>query len=716
MPARLELRLDVVGGEVVVSYGGRVLACYERDDRGLRNLAVVALSRAGIAGVKLAELFGMRPEHVSRLRRMALEGGSAALVPALGRPAKLDERGVRRVHAMAEEGRPGVEIATALGVSPATVSRVLARRTASAPPCLDLEDSTQATEGDEAAEAGHHTPGGDTAGGDAACDDREGCQAGDAGAVPVARNPEAGAGGGLARIGEGVRDCSYAGAMLLHGFFDRGGVGEVLAALPSGTARSFDAAALMLSGVFGFALGVSSAEGTKHLLHADAGALVGIRSFPHLRTLRPRLAALADAVDPLEVQVALAAAMLAVDDRPADVFFVDDHFVAYAGSAPVAKGWNTRRRHAEAGRDDTVIVDDTWRAICFASGPPSGLSKTMFGPLEDLREICGDRPVTIGFDRGGAYPKVFAELNRRGFDWVTYRRAPLATPTAAPKHSWVSIDGRRHYLSVADEIVTLDGVGAVRQISIYEGCRVGLQILTSDRANAAAVLARRLRGRWCIENTFKYLEDHHGIGWLCDYRKTADADTTKIANPARITAKAAVAAAEKNVSRIERTIGTTATASTSNLDATNHELSRLTDELHAARTALDTAKVTLRPIPAKVPATDIDPDAKRATLHTNRRAIQMVCRLLAYNAELDLARSLNTYLADPNEYRAITRHLLHQPGTIAFAPDAITVTIRRPDTPRIARALQNLAAQLNAKPPHLTGDRRPITYQITPEP
>jgi len=27
----------------------------------------------------------------------------------------------------------------------------------------------------------------------------------------------------------------------------------------------------------------------------------------------------------------------------------------------------------------------------------------------------------------------------------------------------------------------------------------------------------------------------------------------------------------------------------------------------------------------------------------------MVCRLLAYNAELDLARRLNLYLADPDE-------------------------------------------------------------------
>ncbi len=71
--------------------------------------------------------------------------------------------------------------------------------------------------------------------------------------------------------------------------------------------------------------------------------------------------------------------------------------------------------------------------------------------------------------------------------------------------------------------------------------------------------------------------------------------------------------------------------------------------------------------------------------HT-RRAMQMVCRLLAYNAELDLARALNTYLADPNEYLGITRNMLHQPGEIRYSPRTITVTIRQPDAPRINRA------------------------------
>jgi len=39
------------------------------------------------------------------------------------------------------------------------------------------------------------------------------------------------------------------------------------------------------------------------------------------------------------------------------VYYVDDHFTAYAGKRPVAKGYNTRRRLDEPGHADTVVCD-----------------------------------------------------------------------------------------------------------------------------------------------------------------------------------------------------------------------------------------------------------------------------------------------------------------------------------------------------------------------
>lgn len=94
----------------------------------------------------------------------------------------------------------------------------------------------------------------------------------------------------------------------------------------------------------------------------------------------------------------------------------------------------------------------------------------------------------------------------------------------------------------------------------------------------------------------------------------------------------------------------------------------------------------------------------------------MVSRPLAFNAEAWLAEHFNAYHADPDEYRAIMRNLLHLGGRIDYQPTTtttITVTLDRPDTPRIAAALELLADELNTNPAHQLGDRRPIHYRIT---
>ena len=57
------------------------------------------------------------------------------------------------------------------------------------------------------------------------------------------------------------------------------------------------------------------------------------------------------------------------------------------------------------------------------------------------------------------------------------------------------------------------------------------------------------------------------------------------------------------------------------------------------------------------------------------------------------------YLDDPDEYRAITRNLLHLGGRIAYGRRSVAVSLDRPDSPRVARALGQLVDEINAGPP-----------------
>ena len=61
---------------------------------------------------------------------------------------------------------------------------------------------------------------------------------------------------------------------------------------------------------------------------------------------------------------------------------------------------------------------------------------------------------------------------------------------------------------------------------------------------------------------------------------------------------------------------------------------------------------------------------------------------------------------------AILRNLLHLGGQAEYTAKTITVTLDRPDSPRVARAMQLLTEELNATPTVMLTDPRPLTYQL----
>jgi hypothetical protein len=703
MPEPVALRLATYDGQVLVTWGRSLVYRYDADDTGMRNMAIVALTDAGRRVDEVAGVFGLTATYVSILRGRARQEGSAGLVRRRGRPRKLSQRQVGQARVWAGAGQTRQAIADRLGVARSVISELLTRLGPA--PVQEVLPPTPATVEPAAAEPEPEP---------AEPDDTE---ATEAGPTTGPMTPFAGS----ARVGSGTYRCRYAGAMLLYPYLHRVGAQGIFATLTGGPARRYGDLSVLTCATLGFALGVGTVEGTKHLRRGEAGPALGLAVTPQLGTLRARLSALADGSDPLHLQRAFATGMLKADPAPEAVYFVDDHFVAYAGAQPVAKGYNTKRRHAQPGRDDTLLVDARGRAVVFGSGEPTGLVSTLPGVLTQLREVLGaGAPILLGFDRGGAYPSAFTTCRNAGADWVTYRRAPLVATTATPVQATITRSGAATQVMLADESVQIDGYGTARQLTLGAPPACGgdehdapvLQVLTSETTATPAGLLYWLRARWRIENMFKYAAEHNGIDALADYRMDIGPDTRKVTNPARVAARKAVTNAEAELVAAERALPQLLNGAGTPAQK-NAALPGAHQRIEAATAALAHAKTALRPIPAKVLATDLDPGAKRARPHLARRGLQMVLRLLAFNAEAWLAEHFNAYLADPNEYRAILRNLLHLGGHVDYTTKTITITLDRPDSPRVARALQLLTEELNAAPATMPGDHRPLTYQLT---
>jgi len=737
MPSPWDLHLHRAAGRIVVLAGSKVVAEYGEADLAMRNMVIVTLRRLGFPGGRVAEVFGLTPTYVSRLKTAAARDGAAALAghDGPGRPRSLGEDEWDLARRWREQGESDLEIGRRLGVAGTTVARHLAVQptagTGAGARQEELEFPGPAREPQPGAGTGHQDqqeeqareqqrdeeapeeePPGRGAGTGRAGAGRDG-----AGGEPPSPPP----GPGGPRIDSGVFWSRYAGAMLLHAFASRAGAGQVLesaaGAGSGGARRRFADVALLSATSLCFALGAATAEQVKHLTAACAGPLAGLAVLPHLRTLRPRLAAIADAADPLELQEMAARAMLAADPVVSGVYYVDDHFVPYAGAKPVGKGWNNKRGKAEKGRADTHVTAHDGRAVCFVTGEPSGLTVTLPKALAELKKAAGPAAkIMLGFDRGGAYPQVFRHCRDQGVHWVTYRRAPLAAPAMLPVITTITVAGRQRQLTWAEETVQVKDYGQARQLTLFEHGQVALQILTSDFDACPAEILAWLKSRWREENFLKYASENYGIGKICDYIAGIEANTKIVDNPARKEADAAVRDTEKTLAQARGDLAALLADPAITPAAKNTRLIPAAEtKIAAALTKLDAAKTARGKTPAKLPANVINPAARVALLRTCRRGLQMVLRLLAHNAEHWLSNHLNAYLQDDDEYRAITRQAIIRglAGTITCTPHAITVELQQPGAPRVTRALALLIDEINNDPPAMPGDTRPITYQLT---
>ena len=713
MPEPRDLRMHEHDGRCVITAGTVVLFDYAAGDVVMRNIALAVLRQLGFGGRVVAAALGLSEAYVATLHSAARRDGSAALAmqDRRGTPGKVTAAQWEQARAWREQGASDAEIGRRLGVANTTVGRGLGPRgqapapggQAGRPPAEPLFTAPE-PEPEPGAGPG---PGPGT--------EREPEPRADAEPEPGAGLPPGGGPPAWPLPAQGALWSRYAGAMLLHAFLAQAGAGTVLAAA-GGEPQDV---ALLTAVSMSFALGAATTEQFKHLAAAEAGPLAGLGALPGLRALRPALARIADRTDPVALQRMFASAMLAADPVASGVYYVDDHFVPYTGAKPVAKGWNNKRGRAEKGRADTHVTAHDGRAVCFVTGEPSGLSVTLPKALAELKKAAGPgAAIMVGFDRGGAYPQVFAHCRDQQVHWVTYRRAPLAVPAALPVITAVTYAGRTRQVAWAGETVQLKDYGQARQITLFEHGRVALQILTSDFGACPADILSWLKSRWREENFLKYASENYGIDKICDYLASIETNTKLIRNPARDQANAAVRGADKTLAAAERGLAALLADPGLAPAAKNARIPGLQENITRARAAAAAAVTARKPVPAKLPASDIDPDAETALLRAGRRGLQMVLRLLACNAEHWLSGHLNAYLRDDDEYRAITRQTIIRglAGIITWTPAAITVTLDQPGSARVTRALALLIDEINATPPAMPGDSRPITCHLAPRP
>ena len=688
-PPTPRLEVVAVDDQRSVFLNGHLVARYPCDDKGTERVLVTQLAEVlTLPDAQIASAFDLHPVTLSRFRSQARHGGAAALMPRRTgpqKPHKMTPQLQARCRTLRAQGLSLRAIAERVSrpgrtISHVSVAALFPDQPAPPPqPALPLETTTPPEPDDP--------------------------------------SPGAAAGRGESRF------TRYAGALLLYaalGRLDLWGVFQRLGAA-TGPARQFGWRQTVAALVFCFALRFRSLEDWKNGRRQDLGVLIGQPHAPSVLSLRSKVKALAESVDPLSLSREMFRRYLALEPVWEGLYYVDGHFCPYYGQHPTPRGWDAKRRLAVKGHTDVYLHDARGRVLFFFSQPLNdSLARALPTAVEEIRRVHGPQPFTLVFDRGGYSGDAFRFLQQQNIGFITYLRGRSARRRYGRKKfrpGWFFFENHRHTYQLFEKKTRLRRVGSLRTILFLgdEGQQIPVLTNLAPACRAAQVVCC-LRLRWRQENSFKFLSEHYAIDQIVQYGADPETQDRLVPNPKRKALQQQVRVGQQRLQALQAQLGGALDHNPESRRATVRGLkiahAPLRREIAQQRQVLARLENRLRHTPGRISAAQVD--RTRALLRQDRRLIVNALKMAAANAERMLARLFAQFYQRPQDTFSVFRALLQLPGRVtATAPDRLEVRLHRPDSEKVARALEKVLADLNREQPRLLGDGPILTFGLS---
>jgi transposase len=710
-PALAVTRLEVIDVQDHrhLFLNGHLAARYACDEKGTER--VLATQLAGVlslADKEIASAFGMHPVSLSRFRSQARDGGSAALMPRKTGPkgpSKVTAELEGRCRALRGQGLSTRAIAERVSQGKVPISHVtvaaLLKEVRSAPrqQALPLEGQAMVEPmATSVATAPEPT------------------------SEPTLPTTPSFSARSIPRLGTKRRATRYAGAFLLYAALARldfWGVFRQLGA-ETGPARRFGWEQTLATVIFCFALRFRSIEDFKNVRREDLGIVLGEAEAPTVLTLRGKIKALAESVDPLSISRELFRRYLSLEPVWEGLYYLDGHFCPYYGQHPTPRGWDAKRRLAVKGHTDVYVHDARGRALFFFSQPLNdSLARAIPVAVEEIRRAHGPGPFTLVFDRGGYSGDAFRFLQEQGIGFITYlkgRQARRRYPRKQFRSGWFRFEGRRHVYRLFEKKTRISRAGSIRTVIFLGDDGHQIPVLTNlSTSSKAAKVVHCLRLRWRQENDFKYLRDNYAIDQIVQYGADQETQDRRITNPRRKALKEQVRLLSQQVQILEAQLGRALDSNDERRRPSARGIKiahgRLRSEIARKRQALTRLENRLRRTPGQISAKAVD--KTRSLLREDRRLVVNALKVAALNAEKLLVRQFDQTYKQPKDAFSVLRSLLHLPGHVrALGPDCLEVRLERPDSEKVAHALEELLTDINQDPPRMLGDGPTLRFIV----
>ena len=686
---RLEV-IDVQDHRSVV-LNGHLTARYACDDKGTERIIATQLAEVlSLSDRRIAAAFGIHAVTLSRYAGQVRSGGAAALMPRKTGPrgpSKMTTRLGQRCRRLRQEGLSFREIAKRVSRSDRQISHVsvaaLFRATQTEPKQQRLPSHAES--------------------------------------LP---EPEPPATFAMTMAFSEPRETRYAGALMLYSALAQLDVWGAFRQLGAdvGPTRRFGWAQTLATIVFCFALRFRSLEDFKNARRRDFGVLIGEDHGPSVLSMRTKIKALAESADPVAISRGLFQRYLAMEPVWEGLYYIDGHFCPYYGKHPTPRGWDSKRGLAVPGHTDVYIHDARGRALFFFSQPLNdSLARAIPGVVEEIRRAHGTGPFTLIFDRGGYSGDAFRFLEAQGIGFITYlkgRKARRRYPEKLFRPGWFFFEGERHVYRLFEKKTHVAGAGLLRTVLFQGDDGHQIPVLTNlAPSSKAAKVIHCLRLRWRQENDFKYLREHYAVDQIIQYGADEETQDRLVLNPRRKAVKEEVRALALQVQALEAELGRAFDDNDESHRPTARGIKiahgRLRREIVQKRQALTRLENRLQRTPSQISAEKMG--RTRSILREDRRLVINALKIAACNAEKLLVRRFDQAYEQPKDAFSVFRSLLQLPGHVrATAAGNLAVHLQRPDSEKIACALEALLVDINENPPRMLGDGPILRFSLEP--
>jgi len=451
------------------------------------------------------------------------------------------------------------------------------------------------------------------------------------------------------------------------------------------------------------------------------GRMLGLDRAPEVKTLRRKLTRLASYHKAEQLGAELARRRVEARGQLLGFLYVDGHVRIYHGQHQLPKAYSARLHLAVPATTDYWVNDQSGDPLfVMTAAANAGLVKMLPAVLGEVRQLVGERRVTVVFDRGGWSPKLFAELLDADFDILTYRKGKarrIATKRFAVRRA--ELDGRSVEYRLHDQAVRfLKGKLRLRQVTRLTDSAHQTQVITSRWDLTDIEVAYRMFERWRQENFFKYMREEFLLDALVDYQVEPDDPTRTVPNPQRRALDQDIRRARAEVAKLQQAFGA---AAADNREACRPTMrgfkiahSKLGRQLRAARQRLDALFNARRALPARVEIADLSRDAV-VKLATERKHLTDLIKMLAYQTESDLLALIRPHYArSDDEGRTLLHELFHAAADIDVTETELRITIHPLSSAHRTLAVQALCATLTETATRFPGTALTLRFALHP--